>query len=109
MAGVPHRQQHKVRRLHGLIPPLDKSASVTWPALCCYFFWLAHQQGFAVPTIARLEPRAAPLPTLQAREDMESTNQDEPVHGRCGIPFINTMDEDRLALAQDRLGKPWNA
>jgi hypothetical protein len=77
--------------------------------LCRHFFWLANQQGFAVPTVAGLEPRAAPLPTPQAREDMESTNQDEPVHGRCGIPFVDTVDEDRLALAQDRLGQPYNA
>jgi hypothetical protein len=82
---------------------------VTQPALYYYFFWLANQQGFAVPTIAGLKLHAAPLPTPQAREDMESTNQDEPVHRCCGIPFIDTMDEDCLALAQDRLGQPYNA
>lgn len=51
----------------------------------------------------------ASLPTPQACEDMENTNQDDPVHGCCGIPFVDTVDEDRLALAQDRLGKPWDA
>ncbi|GIJ92782.1 hypothetical protein Asppvi_003774, partial [Aspergillus pseudoviridinutans] len=84
------------------------SASVDRQALGRHFFWLADQQGFTVPTVTGLEARAAPLPALHARGDTENTNQDEPVHGRCGIPFVDTVDEDRLALAQDRLGEPWD-
>ncbi|KAH1968439.1 hypothetical protein KXV92_008695, partial [Aspergillus fumigatus] len=59
------------------------------------------------PTIAGLEPHAISLPTPQAREGVEIANQDEPVHGRCGIPYADTVDADRLALADDRLQEPW--
>jgi hypothetical protein len=109
VTGVPRRQRRKPGRLRGPIPPLDESASVGRQALCRHFFWLADQQGFIVPTIAGFEPRAASLPTPQAHGDMENTNQDEPVHGRCGIPFDDTVDADRLALAKDRVWEPWGA
>jgi hypothetical protein len=78
-------------------------------ALCRHFSWLADGQGFKVPIIAGLEPHAISLPTPQAREGVEIANQDEPVHGRCGIPYVDTVDADRLALADDRLREPWGA
>lgn len=107
MVGAARRQRHKATRLRGSIPPLDESAAVDRQALCRHFFWLAGGQGFKVPTIAGLEPHAISLPTPQAREGVEIANQDEPVHGRCGIPYADTVDADRLALADDRLREPW--
>ncbi|RDH26105.1 hypothetical protein BDQ94DRAFT_176744 [Aspergillus welwitschiae] len=78
-------------------------------ALWRHFFWLADQHGFQIPAIAEFVPRRASLPTPQIPEGLGSTQQDDAVNRRCGIPYADTVDADRFALEGDRLWQPWES
>ncbi|GKZ98645.1 hypothetical protein AnigIFM59636_005045 [Aspergillus niger] len=67
-------------------------------ALWRHFFWLADQHGFRIPAIAEFMPGRVTLPTPQTPEGLGSTEQDEAVNRRCGIPYADTVDADRFAL-----------
>ncbi|KAI3050643.1 hypothetical protein CBS147353_11632 [Aspergillus niger] len=78
-------------------------------ALWRHFFWLADQHGFQIPAIAAFVPRRASLPSPQIPEGLGSTQQDDAVNRRCGIPYADTVDADRFALEGDRLWQPWES
>ncbi|OJZ80417.1 hypothetical protein ASPFODRAFT_174569 [Aspergillus luchuensis CBS 106.47] len=78
-------------------------------ALWRHFFWLADQQGFQIPAIAEFAAGQASLPNPQSPEGLGSTEEDEAVNRRCGIPYADTVDADRFALEGGRLWQPWES
>ncbi|GAA93248.1 hypothetical protein AKAW_11360 [Aspergillus luchuensis IFO 4308] len=61
------------------------------------------------PVIAEFGPGRASLPTPQTPEGLGSTEHDEAVNRRCGIPYADTVDADRFALEGNRLWQPWES
>ncbi|KAL7649375.1 hypothetical protein ACMYSQ_012216 [Aspergillus niger] len=59
--------------------------------------------------LAEFVPGQASLPTPQTPEGLGSTEQDEAVNRRCGIPYADTVDADRFALEGNRLWQPWES
>ncbi|OJZ79789.1 hypothetical protein ASPFODRAFT_148620 [Aspergillus luchuensis CBS 106.47] len=109
MTEVARRQPHKRKKACSSYPVPNCSTSVDRMALWRHFFWLADQQGFQIPAIAEFAPGQASLPNPQTPEGLGSTEQDEAVNRRCGIPYADTVDADRFALEGNRLWQPWEA
>ncbi|GKZ98425.1 hypothetical protein AnigIFM59636_003022 [Aspergillus niger] len=109
MTEVARRQPHKRKKACSSYPVPNCSTSIDRMALWRHFFWLADQHGFQIPAIAEFVPRRASLPTPQIPEGLGSTQQDDAVNRRCGIPYADTVDADRFALEGDRLWQPWES
>ncbi|GLA10289.1 hypothetical protein AnigIFM60653_002384 [Aspergillus niger] len=109
MTEIARRQPHKRKKACSSYPVPNCSTSVDRMALWRHFFWLADQHGFRIPAIAEFMPGRVTLPTPQTPEGLGSTEQDEAVNRRCGIPYADTVDADRFALEGNRLWQPWEA
>ncbi|KAI2928799.1 hypothetical protein CBS147321_10962 [Aspergillus niger] len=109
MTEIARRQPHKRKKACSSYPVPNCSTSVDRMALWRHFFWLADQHGFRIPAIAEFMPRRVTLPTPQTPEGLGSTEQDEAVNRRCGIPYADTVDADRFALEGGRLWQPWES
>ncbi|GKZ98596.1 hypothetical protein AnigIFM59636_004440 [Aspergillus niger] len=109
MTEIARRQPHKRKKACSSYPVPNCSTSVDRMALWRHFFWLADQHGFRIPAIAEFVPGQASLPTPQTPEGLGSTEQDEAVNRRCGIPYADTVDADRFALEGNRLWQPWES
>ncbi|KAI2812139.1 hypothetical protein CBS115989_10745 [Aspergillus niger] len=109
MTKVARRQPHKRKKSCSSYPVLNCSTSIDRTALWRHFFWLADQHGFQIPAVAEFVPGQASLPTPQTPEGLGSTEQDEAVNRRCGIPYADTVDADRFALEGNRLWQPWES
>ncbi|GKZ98523.1 hypothetical protein AnigIFM59636_003513 [Aspergillus niger] len=109
MTEIARRQPHKRKKACSSYPVPNCSTSIDRMALWRHFFWLADQQGFQIPAIAEFAPGQASLPSPQTPEGLGSTEQDEAVNRRCGIPYADTVDADRFALEGNRLWQPWES
>ncbi|KAL7649007.1 hypothetical protein ACMYSQ_012585 [Aspergillus niger] len=96
MTEVARRQPHKKKKACSSYPVPNRSTLIDRMALWRHFFWLADQHGFQIPAIAEFVPRRASLPTPQIPEGLGSTQQDDAVNRRCGIPYADTVDADRF-------------